>query len=104
MNPPQSSPRQYDKMNPPKSSSLTSDREPDPADLSTRQIAAARLVAMGRSGRAVAAEVGVNEHTITRWRRTRRFDEEVRRQHALVLAEQVRQRRAESADAHALVV
>ena len=76
------------------------DRNPE---LTTRQVAAARLLALGRCGRAVAAEVGVNEHTITRWRRTRCFDDEVRRQHALVLAEQVRQRRAEAVDAYAVV-
>lgn len=73
------------------------------ASLSSRQVAAARLLALGRHGRAVAAEVGVNEHTITRWRRMPAFADEVRRQHELILAEQVRQRRAEKVDAFAAV-
>ena len=71
--------------------------------LSARQVAAARLLALGRSGRAVATEVGVEEHTVTRWRRAPAFVAEVRRQHELVLAEQVRQRRAEKVDAFAAV-
>jgi DNA-binding NarL/FixJ family response regulator len=85
---------------------ITTNRDDDVAPvraLTPRQVASARLLALGRCGRAVAAEVGVNEHTITKWRRTRRFDDEVRRQHTLVLAEQVRQRRAESVDAYAAV-
>ena len=86
---------------------MTNDRAGDNGGaeraLSSRQVAAARLLALGRCGRAVAVEIGVNEHTVTRWRRNRRFDEEVRRQHALVLAEQVRLRRAESVDAYAVV-
>ena len=76
---------------------------PASAPLRTRQVAAARLLALGRHGRAVAAEMGVNEHTITRWRRTPAFADEVRRQHELILAEQVRQRRAEKVDAFAAV-
>ncbi|MGB7157912.1 MAG: hypothetical protein WBD40_07585, partial [Tepidisphaeraceae bacterium] len=47
--------------------------------------------------------VGVNEHTVTRWRRSPGFAAEVQRQHELALAEQVRQRRAEKVDAYAAV-
>ena len=74
---------------------------PPGAVLPPQRVAAARLLALGRCGRAVAAEVGVNEHTITRWRRTPTFAAEVARQHELILAEQVRQRRAEKVDAFA---
>ena len=72
-------------------------------DLTTRQVAAARLLALGRCGRSVAREVGVNEHTVTRWRRMPAFANELRRQQELVLAEEVRQRRAEKVDAYAAV-
>ena len=85
-----------DETNPTRVTTAATDRD---GEVIPRQVAAARLLALGLSGRAVAAEVGVNEHTITRWRRTPAFGAELRRQHALVLAEQVRARRAESADA-----
>jgi hypothetical protein len=75
----------------------------DKMELTPRQVAAARLLALGRCGRAVAAEIGVNEHTVTRWRRVPAFATEVRRQHELVLAEQVRQRRTRSTDDYAAV-
>jgi hypothetical protein len=71
--------------------------------LSSRQVAAARLLALGRSARSAAAEVGVNEHTVGKWRRIREFEDEVRRQHALVLAEHVRQRRADALDTYTAV-
>ena len=45
----------------------------------------------------------MEKHTITRWRRVPVFLDELRRQHELVLAEQVRQRRAEKVDAYAAV-
>ena len=73
------------------------------ASLTPRQVAAARLLALGRRGTAVAAEVGVEKHTITRWRRSPAFAAEVSRQHELVLAEQCRQLRAEKVDAFAAV-
>jgi transposase-like protein len=59
-------------------------------ELADRQIAAARLLALGRTVRATAAEVGVEEHTVTRWRRQPAFQSEVGRQHTLILSEQVR--------------
>lgn len=77
--------------------------KPMPGDLTSRQVAAARLIALGRSGRAVAAEIGVDEHTVTRWRRLPAFASELLRQQELVLAEQCRQRRAASVDAYATV-
>ena len=53
----------------------------DPAaELSNRQLAAAQLLALGRTGRQAAGEVGVEEHTITRWRRMPLFAAEVRHQ------------------------
>lgn len=76
---------------------------PRAGDLTLRQVAGARLLALGRSGRAVASEIGVDEHSITRWRRLSAFGSEVRRQHELILAELCRQRRVESVDAYAAV-
>jgi hypothetical protein len=83
-----------DETNPPQRSS---------PHLTARQVAVARLLALGRSGSAAAREVGVEKHTITRWKRSPGFADEVHRQHDLILAEQVRQRRAEKVDAFAAV-
>jgi hypothetical protein len=82
-------------------SNETNPTPPPGARLTARQVAAARVLALGHSGCAAAAEVGVEKHTITRWRRTPAFAAEVERQQALVLAEHVRQRRAEAVDAYA---
>ena len=74
--------------------------ETNPTTLPDRQVAAARLLALGRTVRATAAEVGVEEHTVTRWRRRPAFVAEVRRQHALILARQVRAAGAHPRPAH----
>jgi FixJ family two-component response regulator len=76
---------------------------PSPTGLTDRQVTAARLLVMARSARQVAREVGINEHTVGRWRQTRGFRDELRRQHAQALAEEVRLSRAESVDAYAAV-
>ena len=72
--------------------------------LPPRQLAAARLLALGRTGRAVAGELGVEEHTISRWRRAPAFRDELRRQHDRILTEQVGQRRAEKVDGYRAAV
>ena len=73
--------------------------KPMPLELTDRQVAAARLLALGRTGRDTAAEIGVNPHTIVRWRRLSGFQAEVRRQHALILAQQIRPTIRPTADA-----
>jgi hypothetical protein len=59
---------------------------PTAPGLSPRQVSAARLLVLGRTGRDAARALGVNEHTITRWRRLPAFEAELARQHRLVLA------------------
>ena len=54
--------------------------------LTPQQVAAARLLAAGRTNRAAAAELSLNEHTIGRWRRRRDFAEELARQQRMMLA------------------
>src|SRR6185437_16452409 len=58
---------------------------PKPAQLTPRQIAAARLLALGRSGRAVARELCLEEHTITRWWRLSAFVVELDHQQNLAM-------------------
>jgi transposase-like protein len=68
-----------------------------------RSLSAVRLLILGRCGRDVARELGVNEHTITRWRRLPAFGEELRRQQELLYVE-LRQREVRRvADHHATV-
>ena len=73
--------------------SASSDRKNDetnptrsvPTLLTPRQISAARLLVLGRCGRDVARELGVEEHTVTRWRRLPAFAAELARQQRLAL-------------------
>ena len=69
---------------------------PTPAQLTPRQIAAARLLALGRTGRAVARELGLEEHTITRWRRLPAFLRELDRQQNLAMICQMSESHAQS--------
>jgi FixJ family two-component response regulator len=57
---------------------------PQSSQLSPRQVAAARLLILGRCGRDVARELEVEEHTITRWRRMPAFRAEIQRQLASI--------------------
>jgi FixJ family two-component response regulator len=54
--------------------------------LTPQQVAAARLLAAGRTNRAAASELGINEHTVGRWRRRRDFAEELARQQRVMLS------------------
>lgn len=86
-------PRESGKTNP-ISSHAPGDAAPgERPELPPRQVAAAQLLAIGRSGRQVAAAVGVEEHTITRWRRAAAFRAELRRQQQAALAIEVARRR-----------
>jgi hypothetical protein len=76
---------------------------PTPPVLQPRQLSAIRLLILGRCGRDVARQLGVNEHTITRWRRLPAFAMELRRQQDALAAE-LRQREVKRvADYHATV-
>ena len=66
---------------------------PPRSELTPRQAAAARLIVLGRTGREVARELKVEEHTITRWRRMPGFAAEIARQERMVLAMQLGERR-----------
>jgi hypothetical protein len=72
-------------QSPPTPSSAHCETNPPP-DLTSRQLAAVRLLLLGRSGRAAARELDLEEHTITRWRRLPAFRAELARQHELALA------------------
>jgi len=62
---------------------------PQSSELTPRQISAARLLILGRTGRDVARELEVEEHTITRWRRMSMFRAELARQHERAMAMQL---------------
>src|SRR5688572_20354567 len=66
---------------------------PTQSGLTPRQVAAARLLVLGRTGREVARELDVEEHTISRWRRVPGFASEIARQERMVLAMQLGERR-----------
>jgi hypothetical protein len=53
----------------------------DAAGLSARQLAAARLLAAGRTVPGAAAELGVDRSTVWRWQRDPAFSDELRRLH-----------------------
>jgi hypothetical protein len=66
--------------------------KPTLTGLTVRQTSAARLLVLGRTGRQVARELDVEEHTITRWRRLPGFAAELARQQNLALALQLTSR------------
>jgi hypothetical protein len=57
-----------------------------PPMLAPRQVSAARLLLAGRTCRAAARELGVEEHTIYRWRKLPAFRAELERQQRALLA------------------
>jgi hypothetical protein len=69
--------RASEKTNPPPRSA----RATHVATLTSRQLAAARLLACGRAPRDVADEVGVTRQALWKWRRRADFDAEVFRLH-----------------------
>jgi DNA-binding CsgD family transcriptional regulator len=60
-----------------------------PSVLTPRQLAAARLLVLGRTARQTAREIGVEEHTIGQWKKRGEFRDELDRQSRLALAVQV---------------
>ena len=54
--------------------------------LNSRQVAAAQLLALGRTTKAVAQTIGVERHTIARWQRSPDFRAELERQQKLAAA------------------
>ena len=77
-NPPSSPPP------PPPSRLARQQQRPRVAPLSSRQLAAARLLACGRSPAAVAAEVGITRQAMWNWRRRADFEAEVFRLHGCI--------------------
>jgi DNA-binding NarL/FixJ family response regulator len=72
--------------NPPKPATgkLSSQNEPNPeppppTPLTPRQCHAARLLVAGQTAKAIAAQLGVNRHTISEWKKLPAFREELDR-------------------------
>jgi transcriptional regulator with XRE-family HTH domain len=53
---------------------MTKDLQPTSININQNQLLAAQLLAAGKSGKAVAAEVGVTEETISRWKQDTNFE------------------------------
>jgi hypothetical protein len=66
---------------PPISKSQQPQTPPQPSSLTPRQLAAARLIAAGRTLPEVALELRLNRSTVWRWTRDPTFQAELRRLH-----------------------
>ena len=65
------------------------DRTRPPRPLAPRQLTAARLLLAGMRVSEVAARLGVDPYTVTRWKRDPRFQAEIRRQVSVAVAKQI---------------